>query len=221
MDGDLEPAEPLVRAFLLKHGDQVEAMRLLARIGIAREVFDDAELLLAAVLALAPEYRAARREYARGAHRPSQVSRGAPAELDRLLREEPDNRLYYKTLYATTSVGLGEHERAVAFYRDLLTRDPRGCRCASVDCACAEDPRAARGGDRVLPQRGRLPAGLRRCLLEPREPQDLPLHRTRSSLQLRAAEAADRLRDSSTASISASRSARRWRIGANYPESFR
>jgi hypothetical protein len=46
---------------LLKHGDHVEAMRLLARIGIARKVFDDAELLLAAVLELAPGYRAARR----------------------------------------------------------------------------------------------------------------------------------------------------------------
>ena len=39
-------------------------MRLLARIGIARKVYDDAELLLAAVLELAPDYRAARQEYA-------------------------------------------------------------------------------------------------------------------------------------------------------------
>ena len=54
MDGDLEAAEPMIRAYLLQHGDHVEAMRLLARIGIARKVFDDAELLLAAVLELAP-----------------------------------------------------------------------------------------------------------------------------------------------------------------------
>ena len=44
MDGDLEAAEPLVRRFLLDHGNDVEAMRLLARIGMARKVFDDAEL---------------------------------------------------------------------------------------------------------------------------------------------------------------------------------
>ena len=37
-DRDLEAAENLVRAYLIKHGDQVEAMRLLARIGIARDV---------------------------------------------------------------------------------------------------------------------------------------------------------------------------------------
>ena len=39
-------------------------MRLLARIGIARKMYDDPEMLLAAVLRLAPEYRAARQEYA-------------------------------------------------------------------------------------------------------------------------------------------------------------
>src|SRR6202030_1984820 len=43
-DADLAVAEPLDRAYLLKHGHHVEAMRLLARIGMARQVYDDAEL---------------------------------------------------------------------------------------------------------------------------------------------------------------------------------
>ena len=38
-DGDLERGRALVRAYLLKHGDHIEAMRLLARIGIAHKVF--------------------------------------------------------------------------------------------------------------------------------------------------------------------------------------
>jgi hypothetical protein len=59
-DGELAIAENLVRAFLLRHGNHVEAMRLLARIGIAREAFGDAETLLAAVLSMAPGYDAAR-----------------------------------------------------------------------------------------------------------------------------------------------------------------
>jgi tetratricopeptide (TPR) repeat protein len=124
LDGDLEAAEPMVRAYLLKHGDQVEAMRLLARIGIARKVFDDAEVLLAAVLERAPDYRAARREYAEvliELHKYAQARR----ELARLLDEEPESRLYYQSLYATTAVGLGEHERAVALYRMLLRESPR------------------------------------------------------------------------------------------------
>jgi len=53
-DGDLVPAEQIVRAYLLRHGDHPEAMRLLARIGLARDVLDDAELLLEAVLELTP-----------------------------------------------------------------------------------------------------------------------------------------------------------------------
>src|SRR5262249_47422055 len=63
-DGDLEPAETLVRTYLLQHGDHVEAMRLLARIGMAHKVYFDAQVLLAAVLDRAPDYRAARHEYA-------------------------------------------------------------------------------------------------------------------------------------------------------------
>ena len=39
LDGDLDRAEPLVRAYLLQHGNHVEAMRLLARIGMARKVY--------------------------------------------------------------------------------------------------------------------------------------------------------------------------------------
>ena len=45
-DGELLPAENIVRAYLLRYGNHVEAMRLLAKIGMARDVLDDAELLL-------------------------------------------------------------------------------------------------------------------------------------------------------------------------------
>jgi tetratricopeptide (TPR) repeat protein len=107
---------------LLKHGDQIEAMRLLARIGIARRVFDDAELLLAAVLELAPDYKTARKEYADVLvenHKYQEARR----QLERLLRDDPANRAY-KTLYATTSVGLGEQAGAVESYRELLQDSP-------------------------------------------------------------------------------------------------
>ena len=122
-DGELLPAENMVRAYLLKHGNQVEAMRLLALIGIERGVFDDAELLLEAALTLAPDYQAARFDYARALlerHKHPQ----ARAELERLLALEPGNR-QYKTLYATACVGMGEHEKAVTLYRELLTDSPR------------------------------------------------------------------------------------------------
>jgi tetratricopeptide (TPR) repeat protein len=117
-DGDLEAAEMLVRTYLVRHGDHIEAMRLLARLGIERKVFDDAELLLAAVLERAPDYRAARQEYA-GVLVELHKYQAARRELDQLLREEPDSRAL-RMLYAASSVGLGEHERAIALYRELL-----------------------------------------------------------------------------------------------------
>ena len=122
VDGDLDAAESLVRAYLLRHGNHVEAMRLLAGIGIARKVYDDAALLLAVVLELTPGYRVARREYAgvlAELHRYADARR----ELDALLEEEPDNQ-DLKTLYAFCCAGMGEHERAIELYRGLLQGAP-------------------------------------------------------------------------------------------------
>jgi tetratricopeptide (TPR) repeat protein len=118
MDRDLDVAEPIVRAYLLKHGDHVEGMRLLARIGIARKVYDDAEILLGALLELAPDYRAARREYAEvliEMHKYKEARR----QIERLLQDSPGD-LFLKTLYANTAVGLGQQQQAVELYRDLL-----------------------------------------------------------------------------------------------------
>jgi tetratricopeptide (TPR) repeat protein len=122
-DGELTPAENITRAYLLKHGDQVDAMRLLAKIGMAREVFDDAELLLEAALKIAPDYRAARHDYAQvliDRHKYAQARK----ELESLIALEPDNR-QLRVLYATACVGLGEHEHALTLYRDLLAGAPK------------------------------------------------------------------------------------------------
>ena len=123
-DGDLVAAEKVIRAFLLAHGDHIEAMRLLARIGAALEVFDDAELLLEAVLERVPDYCAARYDYASvllGRHKHSQ----ALVELDKLLGVDPSNR-QYRTLHATAAVGLGDHSRAITLYEALLRDAPPG-----------------------------------------------------------------------------------------------
>jgi len=121
-DGDLDAAEPMTRAFLIEHGDHVEAMRLLARIGVARGVLDDAEILLRAVLERAPEYRIARGEYAKVLLEVHKYQ-DARCELERLLRDAPGDRLL-NTLYAASCVGLGEHERAIELYHELLRETP-------------------------------------------------------------------------------------------------
>jgi len=117
-EGDLSAAENLIRAFLLRHGDHVEAMRLLARIGVAREVLDDAEILLAAALKMAPDYIELRRDYAcvlLDRHKHAE----AIAQLDDLLKIDPKN-IDYRTLRATATVGLGDHEGGLRRFVDVL-----------------------------------------------------------------------------------------------------
>jgi len=117
-EGELTAAEKLVRAFLLRHGDHVEAMRLLARIGVARDVLDDAEVLLAEALKMAPDYIELRRDYAcvlLDRHKHAE----AVAELDRVLQLDPKN-IDYRTLRATATVGLGDHEGGMRGFAAVL-----------------------------------------------------------------------------------------------------
>jgi tetratricopeptide (TPR) repeat protein len=122
-DGEIYDAERIVREFLLAHGNHVEGMRLLARIGVKHDVLDDAEFLLESVLVLAPDYHSARYDYAEvlcKRHRHSQ----ALEEIRKLLETEPRNRMY-RTLQAIAYVGLGNHDEAIRIYRELLTETPR------------------------------------------------------------------------------------------------
>ena len=122
-DGEVLLAERVIRDFLLKHGDHVEAMRLLGRIGLKLDVLDDAEFLLESVLVLAPDYHAARHDYALvllQRHKHAE----ALAELERLLKVNPNERSW-RISYATACVGLGQHERAVELYRSILAETPR------------------------------------------------------------------------------------------------
>jgi len=118
-DGELAEAESIIRDFLLRQGHHVEAMRLLARIGIERDVLDDAQLLLEAVLDLTPDYHAARFDYAQVLIK-RHMYPSAHGEAEKLLAADPSNR-NYRTLHALTCVGLGLHERAIELYRELLT----------------------------------------------------------------------------------------------------
>ncbi|HXQ12773.1 MAG TPA: sulfotransferase [Caulobacteraceae bacterium] len=121
-DGELAQAEQITRAFLLKYGDDPEAMRLLAKIGMARDVLDDAETLLEAVLVLAPDYRAARLDYAQVLTQRQKYQK-ARKQVRKLLDAEPKN-LDYRSLAGAIAAGLGEHEAAIALYREMLIDAP-------------------------------------------------------------------------------------------------
>jgi tetratricopeptide (TPR) repeat protein len=121
-DGEDLPAERLIRDYLLTHGDHIEAMRLLAKIGMKLDVLDDAELLLERVLVLAPDYHAARHEYAMVLSRRYKHAK-ALEELERLLASDPANRAY-RINHATACIRVGQFERALALYRALLEETP-------------------------------------------------------------------------------------------------
>jgi tetratricopeptide (TPR) repeat protein len=121
-DGDLSAAENILRAYLRTSSNDVEALRLLARIQHQRDVLDEAESLLEAALEVKPNYVAARLDYVRVLIDRQKYLR-AREETDTLLRLEPGNRAYL-SLYAAACVGLGEYEPAIALYRELLAASP-------------------------------------------------------------------------------------------------
>ena len=152
-DGDLEPAEALIRAYLLSTAITSKPCACWRASAWRTRFIFDAQVLLAAVLERAPDYRAARQEYAFvlvELHRYEE----ARANSSNCCAMSPQSAL--KILQAAASVGLGEHERAIGLYRKLLVGGPGGCRGAPVDRPCAEDTRADAAGGRVLPPRRRV-----------------------------------------------------------------
>jgi tetratricopeptide (TPR) repeat protein len=122
-EGNIDGAERLVRQYLHRHNDDIEAMRLLAQIGMKLDILDDAEFLFESVLAFAPDYHVARYEYAVVLSQRHKYAQ-ALEEVQKLLRTDPQNRAF-KTLYATSCVGFGHHDEALRVFRELLTHGPQ------------------------------------------------------------------------------------------------
>jgi len=121
-DGEIQAAEDIVRQYLLTHGNHVEGMRLLAQIDMELDIVDDAELLLENVLALAPDYDAARYEYAVALLARHKHVR-ACEEMEKLLKTDPNNRVY-RTMHATVCTGFGDYSQALPLYREILAETP-------------------------------------------------------------------------------------------------
>jgi len=122
VDGDLAPAEEIIRDYLDKDGDNVGALRLLARIRMERDGLGEAELLLKSVLERAPDYHAARLDYAMLLLQ-RQKHLQARGQAEQLLGHDPDNREYLKQ-YGAACVGLGDHEPVIDLYGRLLAGQP-------------------------------------------------------------------------------------------------
>ncbi len=120
-DGGIDAAEQLVRQYLHTHGDHIEGMRLLARIAMTRDMPHDAEILLEDVLRIAPDYRAARYEYALALLGRNKHLR-AREELEKLLATDPGNRAC-RLAHAMACARLGDYQQALPAFQKLLSEE--------------------------------------------------------------------------------------------------
>ncbi len=122
-EGRLYRAEKLCRAFLQKHPHHIEAMRLLALLGVKLFVYDDAEFLLESCVEFAPDYWLARYDYVNVLHKRHKFEQ-ALAQARTLLDAWPDNHAF-QLAYANENVAVGNFDTALQFYDRVIEQHPR------------------------------------------------------------------------------------------------
>ena len=115
-------AEGICREYLRQRPMDVNAIRLLAEIGIKLGVIDEAIKLLERCLELTPEFHVARSNYATALGRQQRFS-DAMEQIDRLEREQPDS-ISHKTQAAAVLSMAGRFEEAHQKFQDALERAP-------------------------------------------------------------------------------------------------
>ena len=118
--GKLGQAEKICRNFLQDHPTDVNAIRLLAEIGIKLGVYGDAQNLLERCLELAPDFDLARLNYANVLSQRNQLQ-AALAQVNLLLEKEPEKQSLLG-LKAQVLVKMADFSAALPIYETLLTR---------------------------------------------------------------------------------------------------
>jgi tetratricopeptide (TPR) repeat protein len=122
-EGDIAESEQIVRHFLQsKDPLEVNAMWLLAKIGMKLNILDDAELLLESVLSMKPDDRVVRHDYVIVLALRHKHER-ALEQIRSLIASDPSNRAF-RTTHAAILMGLGRHEQALPIYRAVLAETP-------------------------------------------------------------------------------------------------
>ncbi len=119
-EGSLLKADRLCREFLQHNKHHVEAMRLLADIGIRLRIYDDAEFLLESCVELAPDNTRARGDYVKILNRKGKFE--AALEQARLLDEQQPHNPAWKLGMASALMGLGRVDEAISLFEDNLQR---------------------------------------------------------------------------------------------------
>ena len=118
----LHRAEQLCRHFLKSHPHHLEAMRLLAKLGSAFKVFDDAEFLLASCLHFDPDFKRARLDYVTVLHKRQKFHK-ALEQAQILLDSDPGNPGFQFTL-GNALQATGNYAAAIETFEDVLKKYP-------------------------------------------------------------------------------------------------
>ena len=121
-EGRIFKAEQLCRAFLQRNGHHVEAMRLLADIGMKFNAYDEAEFLLESCKVLEPDNVSAHYDYVK-VLRKRQKFELSVAEATELRAKEPGNP-EFEMLYANENLAIGNFDEAMLVYEALLGSMP-------------------------------------------------------------------------------------------------
>lgn len=122
-EGRIPHAEAVLRQHLKERPTDVAAIRMFAEVAARLERYEDSEKLLARCLELAPEFAAARRNYAIVLHR-QHKDVPALAEVERLLAKDPHDPTC-RNLKAAILGGLGRYEESIHLYAGILADYPQ------------------------------------------------------------------------------------------------
>ena len=115
-------AEEICRHFLRRNPRHVEAMRLLAQIGLRLGILDDAEFLLESAVAFEPDNIQVRLDYMDVLRKRQKFERSRD-EAEALYRRDPESPLFQSHL-AIESMQTGDYARAFELFDAVLAKLP-------------------------------------------------------------------------------------------------
>lgn len=115
--GNLHQADEICRHFLKRQPQHIEGMRLLAEIASQARILDDAEFILESAVTFEPDHIGARVDFANVLLKRQKFSMANEIAAT-LVASEPGNS-HYRSLLASTHLGLGETEVAIEQYLSI------------------------------------------------------------------------------------------------------
>ena len=127
-EGELIKADQTCRRFLQTHKHHVEALFLLAEIGIALKVYSEAEFLLQTCLELQPSHLSAGLSYLQLLAKMGKFAQSKQLADDLLAQSTTQHSSHFNAIElakAAAMVGIGEVSEAINIYQQHLQRDAK------------------------------------------------------------------------------------------------